>query len=37
MILSHRLQMTAEEFAVFEPLALAYIELATRISPPNAA
>ena len=27
MILSHRLQMTAKEFAVFEPLALAYIEL----------
>jgi hypothetical protein len=28
MMLSHRLQMSAEEFAVFEPLALAYIELA---------
>ena len=27
MILSHQLQMTADEFAVFEPLALSYIEL----------
>jgi hypothetical protein len=26
VILSHRLQLTAEEFAVFEPLALAYTE-----------
>jgi hypothetical protein len=26
MILSHRLQMTADEYAVIEPLALAYIE-----------
>jgi hypothetical protein len=27
MMLSHRLQMTADEFAVFEPLALSYVEL----------
>jgi hypothetical protein len=26
VILSHRLQLAAQEFAVFEPVALAYIE-----------